>query len=87
MTAVRLSDRQHAALLALADLNRPVGGEQLAEKMIANGRQTSIVAAHQAANGLDNKGLAVKRYVKGSPIEYEITKQGRELAARTRPAS
>lgn len=50
MTAARLSDRQRAALLALADLNRPVGGEQLAEKMIANGRQTSIVARTRPAS-------------------------------------
>ena len=47
--------------------------------------ETSVAAAHQAGNELDNKGAAMKRYTKDSPVRYEITKQGRELAARIGP--
>jgi hypothetical protein len=84
---VRLSDRQQAALLALADLGVPVTGSQLAEGMRVYRPQTSVSAAHQAANGLDNKGVALKLYAKGSAVRYEVTDKGRELATRLRAAS
>lgn len=88
MTAVRLSDRQQAALLALADLGTPVSGNMLAARMCANGRETSTAAAHQAANGLRDKKLAIKGYPAGAiRIRYEITGQGRRLAAQIRAAS
>jgi hypothetical protein len=88
MTAVRLSDRQQFALLALAGLGTPVGGGSLAARMTANGRETSAAAAHQAANGLVNKKLAIKGYPAGCDhIKYEINNDGRRLAAQIRGAS
>ncbi|HEY5397851.1 MAG TPA: hypothetical protein VIL16_20885 [Trebonia sp.] len=84
MTAVRLSPRQEAALLALLDLGVQAEGTALATQMCNNGRQTSIAAAHQAANALDIKGLAVKLRVTGRPVRYEITDAGRALAERVR---
>jgi hypothetical protein len=78
---VKLSDRQAAALSALAGMGCPVGGTALAQRMRANGRDTSTAAAHQAANGLVNKGLAVKGHPAGSPLSrYEITDEGRRVA-------
>src|SRR5580658_1890749 len=41
MTAVKLSERETAALLALADLGAPATGTDLAAKMLANGRETA----------------------------------------------
>jgi len=83
--SVRLSDRQHAALLALADLDGPATGGTLASRMTRNGRETSVAAAHQAANGLTLKKLAVKGYPEGSSlIRYEITTEGRRLAVKFR---
>ena len=87
MSAVRLSDRQHAALLALDGLGAPVGGGSLAARMCASGRETSTAAAHQAANGLVNKRLAIKGHPAGVGIRYEITNEGRRLAAQIRGAS
>lgn len=83
--AERLSPRQQAALLALAVLSEPATGGTLASQMTRNGRETSIAAAHQAASGLRNKGLAIKGYPEGSDlIRYEATSEGRKLAARIR---
>ena len=84
--AVRLSDRQRAALLALAEL-RVAYGDALAGKMTEIWRETSLAAAHQAANGLDGKKLARKLYGRHrrDPIRYEITEKGLELAAEIRP--
>jgi hypothetical protein len=88
VSAIRLSDRQQLALLALDSLGTPVGGGSLAARMTTNGRETSTAAAHQAANGLRDKGLAIKGYPAGCDhIKYEITNAGRELAARLRGAS
>jgi hypothetical protein len=85
---VRLSDRQLAALLALADLGRPASGGALASQMTRNGRETSTAAAHQAASGLRGKRLAVKGYPGGAAlIRYEITSEGRRLAAQIRAGS
>jgi hypothetical protein len=85
LTAVRLSDRQQFALLALDGLSEPATGGTLASHMTRHGRETSIAAAHQAANGLVIKKLAIKRYPEGSPvIRYEITGEGRRLAAQLR---
>jgi hypothetical protein len=87
MSAVKLSERQQAALLALADLQGPAYGDALVAQMCSNGRETSLAAAHQAANALDGKGLAWKLYSRHrEPIRYEITAKGRELAARIRGA-
>jgi hypothetical protein len=86
MSTVTLSPRQEAALLALLDLGVSADGHALATQMRSNGRDTSISAAHQAANGLDNKQLAIKRYAKGRPIRYELTTAGRRLATRIRGA-
>jgi len=88
VTSIKLSDRQQFALLALDRLGTPVGGPKLAEVMTAIGRETSTAAAHQAANGLAAKKLAVKGYLaNGDHIKYEITNEGRRVAARLRGAS
>lgn len=88
MTAVRLSDRQRAALLALPDDGTPIGGITLAVRMCQGGRETSAAGAHQAANGLDGKELAVKYYPAGAThIRYKLTDKGRELAAQIRGAA
>jgi hypothetical protein len=87
VTAVRLSDRQRFALLALYDLGTLVYGDKLAARMTELGRETSVAAAHQAANGLVNKGLSAKRYTKSTPIRYEITDTGRKLAVQVRSES
>jgi hypothetical protein len=82
---MKLSERETAALLALADHDVPVGGGTLARTMSANGRPTSTAAAHQAANALANKGLAIKGIPEeGLHVRYEINNKGRELAARYR---
>jgi hypothetical protein len=86
MTTVTLSERQQAALLALLDLGARAGGHALAAQMRSNGRDTSTSAAHQAANGLDNKRLARKLCAKGAPVRYELTAVGRELALLIRGA-
>jgi DNA-binding MarR family transcriptional regulator len=81
---VALSERERAALRALAQFTGPVYGGNLALLMRANGREnTSTAAAHQAANALANKGLAVKRYDIGAGrrVRYQTTAAGRELAA------
>ena len=84
---MRLSARQEAALLALDDLGTDVGGGKLAATMTASGRETSTAAAHQAANGLANKKLAIKgRPAGGEHIHYEITNEGRRMAATLREA-
>lgn len=90
MTAPRLSEREAAALLALRDLGNPANGRELAERMTANGRETSPAGAHQSGAGLDRKGLAVKTMVAteyGPQIGYEITDEGRTVAAGLRGAS
>lgn len=87
VSRVTLSPRQEAALLALADLGVLAEGHALAESMRVYRPSTSIAAAHQAANGLDSKGLAVKRRVINHPIRYELTAAGRDLVARIRSAS
>ena len=83
MTAVRLSARERATLLALDDLGAKAEGSALAAAMRAY-RPASVAAAHQAANALDIKGLAVKLRVTGRPVRYEITDAGRALAERIR---
>lgn len=87
MTAVRLSERQQAALLALADHGAPITGSVLAGQMTANGRDTSTAAAFETADALRGKGLAVKRHHSGQSVRYELTDQGRRLAAQIRAAS
>lgn len=89
MSTVRLSDRQHAALLALAHSANigPITGSALAGQMTANGRDTSTAAAHQAADGLYRKNLAAKSAGGSQPVRYELTGMGRRLAARFRAAS
>lgn len=83
--ATRLSDRQEYALFALADWDEPMTGGVLASEMSRKGRETSIAAAHQGANGLVLKGLAIKGYPEGSSlIRYEITNAGRDEARRRR---
>ena len=87
LAAVKLSPRQEAALLTLDDHEIPIGGGALAERMGVYGRQWSAAAAHQAASALCGKGLAVKGHPEGAThIRYEITGEGRELAARVRAA-
>jgi hypothetical protein len=84
-----LSERETAALLALASLSVPVTGNQLASRMRENGRETASTAgAHQAANALADSRLrlAIKGYSDG-PVKYEITNLGREQAGRIRAAS
>ena len=79
---MKLSERETAALLALAEMGGPAGGYSLAAMMRAAGRRTSSAAAHQAANGLTRKGLATKGHRdQDGHIRYEITARGRELAA------
>jgi hypothetical protein len=82
VTAIKLSERETAALLALAHLCQPATGAELAGQMLAVGRETSDTAAHQAANALSRArlGLAVKSF--DGPVRYEITARGREMAAR-----
>lgn len=86
MSTVRLTDRQQATLLALADHGVPITVRLLAEQMTANGRRTSVVAAHGAASGLYGKGLAAKIHTGGDVVRYEITDQGRQAAAQIRAA-
>jgi len=88
MSTVKLSDRQHAALLALADLLGLAGGPELAGQMTANGRETNPAGAHQAANGLVGKHLATKgHYDEEGHIRYLITPEGKRLAAQIGGAS
>lgn len=88
MSTVKLSERQQAALLALADHGVPITGGVLAGQMTANGRETRAAGAHQAASALVDKKLAIKGYPAGAThIRYEITNAGRELAAQIRSAS
>jgi hypothetical protein len=85
MSAVKLSERQRAALLALHALAKPAGGYELAERMNASGFRANSYSAHQAANGLAYKGLAVKGtyLIEGTAcVGYELTEQGRSVAAR-----
>jgi hypothetical protein len=85
---MKLSDRQEFALLALDGLRAPAGGAGLAARMTANGRETSTAGAHQAANGLVNKKLAIKGYPAGIEYSrYEITNEGRKVAAALREAA
>lgn len=83
VSSVRLTDLQRVALLALAELGASVRGGELAERMTALGRETSTASAHQAANGLAGKYLAVK-YSDAGLIRYEITATGLVLAERLR---
>lgn len=87
MASVTLSERQAAALLALADLGTLTGGTGLAGKMTADGRETSPAAAHQAANGLVLKRLARKDRDEQWRVTYELLAAGRKLAARLRDGS
>lgn len=87
MSTVKLSDRQRFALLALYDLGTLVYGDKLAARMTELGRETSVAAAHQAANGLVNKGLSAKRYTNNTPVRYELTEVGRKLAVQVRSES
>ncbi len=85
MTGVRLSDRQEYALLAMADWDEAVTGGVLAGEMSRKGRETSPAGAHQAANGLVLKGLAIKGYLgDGHVIRYELTAAGRAEARKRR---
>lgn len=95
---VKLSDRQEAALLALSDRDAAVAdpdrkaadGKVLTAAMSAIWRETSVAAAHQAANWLVIKGLAVKEdrvRPGGTPrVHYEITDAGRAEAQKRRAA-
>jgi hypothetical protein len=89
VSVIKLSERETAALLALADHTRPITGVTLAAQMLANGRVASSPAgAHQAANALADTrlGLATKSHADG-PVRYELTDKGRVMAARIRSAS
>jgi hypothetical protein len=56
--------------------------------MTTTGRAWGTAAAHQAASGLVNKGLAVKGYPAGSKyVHYELTDAGRATALALRGAS
>ena len=80
-----LSEREVAALSALAEYDAPMQGGNLASKMRAAGRETSSAAAHQAGASLARKGLAIKGIPDvGLHVQYEITNQGREWVARYR---
>lgn len=90
MTAIRLNEREAAALLALRDPGRPVTGRELAHRMTLNGRETEPAGADQSGAGLDRKGLAVKTWVNGETglqVGYEITDEGRKAAAGLRSGS
>ncbi len=92
MTVVKLSERQRYALLALheaAELDpadqRGCGGEWLSHLMTGAGRGTSTAGAHQAANGLVLKNLAVKGLDSSTGrMRYKLTDTGRALAAQIR---
>jgi transposase len=74
----RLSEREAAALLALAALNLPMTGPDLALNMRTLGRNTSTAAAHQAGVALARKGLVFKSDAdRHNPVRYRITEQGR----------
>jgi hypothetical protein len=87
VTSVTLSDRQRLALLALDELGTAVRGIDLADRMSVLGMETSVGAAHTAANGLARKGLAVKRASDGGLIRYQITEAGRSFAGQLRSTS
>lgn len=94
MSTVRLSDRQRYALLALAEAaeldpadQRGTGGAWLAHLMTEAGRDTSTAGAHQGANGLVLKNLAVKDRNADGYVRYKLTGEGRKLAAQIRSAS
>lgn len=76
-----LTERQAAALRALADCDTPVAGKDLAWQMNAAGVGTTPLAAHQSASSLHCKGLAVKRCTRSRVIRYELTDAGRAFAA------
>jgi Domain of unknown function (DUF4314) len=77
---VKLSEREAAALSALADAPNSVNGDGLARRMRAGGRVTSTAAAHQAGAALARKGLAVKAQDTFTLIVmYEIAEAGRDL--------
>ena len=85
MTSYRLSERERAALAALAALAGPADGHGLAARMNDDGFKANQYSAHQSANGLVNKGLAVKGpcLIDGtSCIGYELTSEGHSAAAR-----
>ena len=74
-----LSEREIAALVALAPLAMPATGDYLASLMCDAGRDTSPAAAHQAGTALTRKGLATKgRLPGGASIRYEATSAGRD---------
>jgi hypothetical protein len=76
-----LSDREAAALVALAQAGYAVMGLGLARQMRSLGRATSVAAAHQAGAALARKGLAIKATpVNSDYVRYEINNQGRALA-------
>lgn len=81
----RLSERERAALAALAADGTPMIGPCLAGAMSAAGRETTNSAAHQAGAGLARKGLAIKGHRPGSDlIRYEVTNSGRDWLDRFR---
>lgn len=72
-----LSERELAALTVLAGMSSPVGGERLANRMQAAGRETTPAAAHQAGAALARKRLAAKgRDSCTLRVRYEITRTG-----------
>lgn len=82
---VRLSDRQEAALLALSGRDTAADGATLAGRMSEIWRETSPAAAHQAANGLVVKNLAIKGYLgPDDRMRYLLTPAGRAEARRRR---
>lgn len=79
---MKLSERQTAALCALAKIDGPATGRDLACAMSAYWRPTSVAAAHQAGAGLAHKGLAQKgNRTEEGHIRYEITDLGRQIIA------
>jgi hypothetical protein len=78
-----LTERERVALLALASETEPISGGVLAKKMMAAGRNTTRVAAYQAAHALRRKGLAYRHQpYEWSALKFGITEDGREAAAR-----
>jgi hypothetical protein len=90
VSTVKLSERETAALLALADNDTPLSGEAIGKAMrAARVIDSNAYGAHQSASGLVRKDLASKTIVDGPAgalIGYEITDTGRELAAQIRAA-
>jgi hypothetical protein len=89
MPQPKLSEREIAALAALASRDTAITGNVLAGRMKKAGRATTTAAAHQAGAALARKGLAIKGQLGDDPysrVRYELTNKGREWITAYRQA-